>query len=180
MEFGKLNLLCVEGFFTYLGDLRVRTLEEHVRHVVQVVVAVCTFGCCCEFVSLFALGSISAHRVGFVPHVCCFANAVVEWDIAFGRVIGLEGMKFVWKPGSAACPVLRVLGCTCGVRAVPREDVLVEVPLVLEFGDVPEHGSAVGVEEFVISSPLPLAGSEEFVDEMCDLSCDHAVVCAAY
>ena len=34
VEFGKLSLLCVEGVFTYLGDLRVCTLEKNVRHVV--------------------------------------------------------------------------------------------------------------------------------------------------
>ena len=61
----------------------------------------------------------------------------MEWDIAVGRIIGLERMKFVWEPGAAACPVLRVSACACGVRAVTREDVLVEVPLVLEFGDIP-------------------------------------------
>lgn len=86
---------------------------------------------------MFALGSISAHRVGFIPDICSFADAIMEWDIVFGGIIGLEGVKFVWKPGAAVCPVLRVSACTCGVRAVPREDVLVEVPLVLEFGDVP-------------------------------------------
>ena len=30
MEFGKLGLLCVEGMFTYLGDLRVWTLERSI------------------------------------------------------------------------------------------------------------------------------------------------------
>jgi len=137
VEFGELGLLCVKGLFAYLGDFRVWALEEHMRHDVQIVVTVCTFGCCCEFISMFALGSVSAHRVGFVPDICGFADAVMEGDITFGRIVGLEGMKFVWEPGTAACPVLRVSACTCGVRAVPREDILLEVPLVLEVGDVP-------------------------------------------
>ena len=80
MEFGKLGLLCVEGMFTYLGDLRVtvRIGGAYVCHAVRCVVAVCAFGGCCEVVSDFALGSISADCVGFVPHICSFAYAVLE------------------------------------------------------------------------------------------------------
>ena len=69
VEFVKLCLLCLEGVFTYEGNLRLCALEEHVCHVVRCVVAVCAFGGCCEVVSDFALGSISVDCVGFLPDI---------------------------------------------------------------------------------------------------------------